>query len=171
MIARPDPSEHAPYYSRYISEVPECDILEFLDTQKRDTLALLEEIGEARGGHRYEPGKWSIKQVIGHVTDVERVFAYRALVISRADSTPQPGMEQDDWARDGNHDERSLADVAAEFDSVRNATLTLFGGFSAAMMARTGVASGCSFTASSFAFILAGHELHHVGVIRERYLS
>lgn len=171
MIPRPASSEHAPYYGRYISRVPECDILELLQTQNRDTLALLDDIGEKRGSYRYEPGKWSIKQVIGHVTDVERVFTYRGLVFSRGDSTPQAGIEQDDWAMAANHDDRSLADVAAELASVRAATLTLFRSFSDDMWSRSGTASDCRFTARAVPWIIAGHELHHVNVIRERYLG
>jgi hypothetical protein len=105
------------------------------------------------------------------VTDVERVFAYRGLVFSRSDSTPQAGIEQDDWATAANHDDRSLADVTAEFASVRAATLTLFRSFSADMWSRVGTASDCRFTARAVPFIIAGHELHHVNVIRERYLA
>lgn len=170
MIPRPEADEYASYYGRYIEQIPECDILEFLETQARDTQTFLGSLDEARGNQRYEPGKWSLKQVIGHVTDVERVFAYRALVISRADSTPQAGIEQDDWAERANHDERSLADVTAEFVSVRAATLTLFRSFADDMWLRRGTASDCVFTARAIPFVLAGHEVHHVNVIRERYL-
>ncbi len=171
MIQRPDDGEYAPYYSGYISQVPECHVLEFLEARKRDTLALLSEIGEQRGGLRYAPDKWSIKQVIGHVVDTERVFAYRALVFSRNDATPQAGIEQDDWTREANHDERTLADVAGEFASVRDATLTLFRGFSDDMWLRKGTASDCPFTARAMPYVIAGHEKHHIGVIRERYLG
>jgi len=171
MIPRPAPSEYAPYYGRYVALVPEDDVLAFLDTQKRATQALLKEVGEERGGHRYAPDKWSIKQVVGHLTDAERVFAYRALVISRSDRTPQAGFEQDDWVTKANHDQRPLADVAAEFAAVREATLSLGRSFSDEMWGRTGVASDCSFTARALLFIIAGHEVHHVGVLRERYLT
>jgi len=171
MIPRPAPEEHAPYYGRYIERIPECDILEFLETQNRDTLALLAEFGDARGGFRYAPGKWSINQVVGHVTDVERVFAYRALVFSRADATPQAGMEQDDWAETADHDKRTLSSIAAELATVRKATVSLFRGFTDDMWTRVGVANDCRFTARAMPFIIAGHELHHVGVLRERYRS
>lgn len=170
MIPRPEADEYAPYYGRYIAQIPECDILEFLETQARDTQKFLAGLDEARGNHRYEPDKWSLKQVMGHVTDIERVFAYRALVFSRSDSTPQAGVEQDDWAEQANHDARSLADVSAEFTSVRAATLTLFRSFADDMWMRRGTASDCVFTARSIPFVIAGHELHHVQVIRERYL-
>ncbi len=171
MIPRPASDEYAPYYGPYVARVPDGDLLRQLETQHRETQALLGEIGEKRGGYRYAPDKWSIKQVIGHLTDTERMFSYRALVFARSDTTPQPGMEQNDWARVGEHDARPLADVASEFASVRAATLSLFRGFSDTMWGRNGVANNVEFTTRALAYIIAGHELHHLGVVRERYLE
>ena len=170
MIRKPEANEHAPYYGRYVERVPDGDILEILASQFRDTRAILDALDEERANHRYEPGKWSIKELVGHVLDVERVFAYRALVFARNDTTPQAGIEQDDWVAHGNFDARTMQNITNEFASVRAATLTLFGGLSSDMWMRRGNASGFDFTVRSMPYIIAGHEIHHVAVLRERYL-
>src|SRR6202790_4906291 len=122
LIARPEPGEYAPYYDRYISLVPGSDILATLDAQRRDTMMLLCGSDEADGDFRYALGKWSAKEVLGHVCDTERIFAYRALRISRADTTPLEGFEQDDYVRHGPFAQRSLADQVEDFIAVRRAT-------------------------------------------------
>ena len=170
MLTRPKPTEHAPYYSLYIDKVREGDILEVLAQQNRQTLSLLESIGEEKARFRYAPDKWSLKLVIGHVIDVERVFAYRALAFARNDPAKLPSMEQEDYAANANYDRRPLPRILAEFAAVRAATLALFESFDAEIGMRRGTASGYEFTARSMPYIIAGHELHHVGVLRERYL-
>ena len=127
--ARPAPSEHFSYYLTYVSEVPEGDLLATLTAQRDSTAALLATIPEAKAGYRYAPGKWSIKEVIGHVSDAERVFAYRALRIARADETPLPGFDENAWMPPAEFDRRTLADLAADLRSVRESTLALFRGF------------------------------------------
>jgi uncharacterized damage-inducible protein DinB len=168
-LSRPDPSEYAPYYGRYIGLVPEGDVCALLRRQSVVTLGLLETLDDARAAFRYAPGKWSIKQVLGHVCDGERVFAHRALAIARRDPADQPSMEQDDWMAAAAFDARSWAGLCAEYRAVRNATLALFESFDAEVALRRGKASGNPFTVRSLVHAVAGHELHHLAVLRERY--
>jgi len=170
LASRPSDAEYAPYYGRYITRVPEGDLVRTLESQLAETLALLRGIPEARGGHRYAEGKWSLKEVVGHLIDSERIFAYRALRIGRGDATPLPGFEQDDYVRGAAFDRIPLADLAAELEAVRRATIYLLRGMDDAALARRGTASGFEVTVRALAFIIAGHERHHVGIIRERYL-
>ena len=169
-LSHPAPDEYAPYYARYIDPLPTGDILQLLADQLLDTLALLHGIPEAKWRHRYAPGKWSVAEVIGHVTDTERVFAYRALRFARGDATPLAGFEQDDYVAAADFDVLPLPALADEFHHVRRATLALFHGMRAEVFGRRGVASGVEFTVRAIPFILAGHERHHVEVLRTRYL-
>ena len=168
--ARPEPNEYASYYERYISKVPDANLIETLERQGAETLALLRALPEERGGHRYEPGKWSIKQLVGHISDGERLFSYRALSIARGDRAPLPGMEQEEWMAGVDFDARTLADLVDEFEAVRGATLHLLRHLSPEAWARRGTASGNEVTARALAYVIAGHEAHHVRVLRERYL-
>jgi hypothetical protein len=171
IIPRPEPGEFAPYYTRYIEAVPDGDLLLLLEEGAEEVLNLLRAFGEERAGHRYAPGKWSVKEVVGHVADTERVFAYRALRFARGDATPLPGFEQDAYVMAAGFDRRSLADLAEEFADVRKATLKLLAGFDAPALMRSGVASGHPLTTRAAAWIIAGHEQHHAQVLRERYLT
>jgi uncharacterized damage-inducible protein DinB len=170
LAARPQETEYAPYYGRYVSRVPDGDVAATLEAQLAETLALVRGIPEARGTHRYGPDKWSIKQVLGHVIDAERIFAYRLLRIARGDATPLPGFEENDYVRHADFDRLTLADLAAELEAVRRATLFLLRHLEPDALARRGTASGFPVTARALAFIIAGHERHHVGMLRERYL-
>ncbi len=170
VIHRPDPAEYPPYFARYVELVPDGDVLQLLARQRDDTLTLLAGLTDELGRRRYAPGKWSINEVVGHLADTERVFAYRALRFSRGDPTPLPGFEQDEWAAKANHHDRSLSSIAAEFHSVREATLHLLHSLTERMLACRGTADGNVFTVRAVPSILAGHERHHVGVIRDRYL-
>ena len=170
MLTRPEPTEHAPYYSLYIDKIREGDILKTLAQQNAQTLQLLESIGEEKANFRYAPDKWSVKQVLGHVIDVERVFAYRALAFARNDPAKLPSMEQNDYAAGANFERRPLGRILAEFAAVRAANLALFESFDAEIAMRRGTASGYEFSVRAIPYIIAGHELHHVGVLRERYL-
>jgi hypothetical protein len=170
-IRRPQSSEYSPYFNRYLNHVPDGDVLEMLGTQIEETAALLEGLAPDKGEHRYAPDKWSIKEVLTHMIDVERVFAYRALRFSRNDTTPLPGFDQDPYIDACNAAERTLADLVAEFRSVREASLTLFRGMSEAMLAHRGVASGADLSVRAVPWILLGHERHHLIILRERYLS
>jgi hypothetical protein len=167
---RPGADEFAEYYGRYITRVPDGPILATLRRQMDETQAVLRAVPEARGGHRYAPGKWSVKEVVGHVTDVERVFAGRALHFARGEAQPLPGMDQDAYVAAADFDRRPLAAILGELEAVRRASLALFEGLEGDAWMRRGVASGCTFTVRAVPWILAGHELHHREVLRERYL-
>jgi len=168
--SRPEASEYAPYYEKYVSLVPAGDVVETLERQLEGTLALLRGLGEERAGSRYEPGKWSVRELVGHLIDAERVFAYRALRFARGDRTPIPGFEQDDYVRGGNFDARTLADLIDEFGAVRRATVALLRPLDPEAWRRTGTASDNPFSVRALAHIIAGHELHHVEILRTKYL-
>jgi len=168
-IPRPDPSEYGPYYRRYVDLVPDGDVLETLTDQLEEVAALVGlKDGEAR--RPYAPGKWSIKEVVGHLVDSERIFAYRALRIARGDQTPLAGYEQDDYVRTGGFDERLLADVLGDHRVVRIGTVALFRSFDAVAIERRGTANNNPITVRALAWIIAGHERHHLAAIREKYL-
>jgi uncharacterized damage-inducible protein DinB len=168
-IARPREGEFASYYARYTALVPDGDVLQALARQGRDTAELLRRTDEKRSQYRYAEGKWSVREVIGHVADAERVFAYRALTFARADAVALPSFDEQKWAAASNAHARPLAELAAELAAVRAATLALFSGFGADEIARAGVASNNPMSVRSLAWIIAGHELHHVKILRERY--
>jgi hypothetical protein len=170
-IARPDPSEYVPYFGRYVELVPDGDILALLERQIGETAALLAGLTEEQANARYAVGKWSIKEVIGHVADTERIFVYRALRFSRDDHTPLPGFEQDDFVAGGNAHRQPLTALLTELESVRAATLTFFRSLDADMLLRRGTAENNAISVRAIPFILAGHERHHVTVIEDRYLQ
>lgn len=167
---RPLPDEFAPYYQTYVGRVGDGDIVATLGRQLEETLALLRSIDEERAGFRYAEGKWSIREVVAHLTDAERVFGYRAMRFARADQTPLPGFDENAYVANGSADRRSLATNAAEFEAVRRATIAFFDSLEPDEWMRTGTANGVRMSVRSFAWIVAGHELHHVGLLRERYL-
>ena len=168
--ARPSLSEYNAYYQPYVSESPGEDVLAALAAQRDSTAALLVGIPEARAGFRYAPGKWSVKEVIGHLADSERVFSYRALRVARADTTPLPSFDENAWMPEAGFDRRTLPDIAAEFRAVRDSTLALFHGLHADAWPRVGTASGHPISARALAWIISGHEAHHLRVLAERYL-
>ena len=170
-MTRPEPNECAVYYHTYTNQVPEGDIIEILTNQLNETANLLKGISEEKALFRYAPDKWSIKELIGHVSDTERVFAYRALNIARNDKSELPGMEQDDYVKFAKFDNLHLADLLEEFRHVRHANILLFKTFDEEILMRKGIASGCEFTVRTFPYIIAGHEKHHQNVLKERYLS
>ncbi len=170
MIAYPAENDYAPYYGRYIGLVPQGDILRILDSQIGETLRLLGSIDEKKSLHRYASDKWSIREVVGHLSDTERVFSYRALRISRNDPTPLAGFEQNDFVANGNADSIPLKDHLEEFQHVRRASLALFHGMTEEMTGRRGIASDNPITVRAIPFILAGHELHHRGLLQKLYL-
>ena len=170
-IGRPDETEYAPYYGRYIALVSGGDVLAALRAQADDTLALLRTVPESRAGFRYAPGKWSVRELVGHIVDTERIFSYRALRFARNDRTPLPGYDENEYVRHASFDERTLADLAAEFRGVRDSTLFLFGHLSREAWGRRGAANDSEVSVRGLAYIIAGHELHHRGILRDRYLS
>lgn len=168
-IPKPKAGEYNPFFDTYISKMPECDVLALLQTQNNDTLALLRQTPETHADFRYAPGKWSIKEVVGHLCDTERIMAYRALRIARGDATPLPGFEQDDYVKAGSFDKRTLADLADEFQLIRQSTLALLRGFDEAAWERRGTSNNAPLSVRALVYIIAGHERHHVGTLREKY--
>jgi uncharacterized damage-inducible protein DinB len=169
VAVRPTPGEYAEYYEKYISLVSGNDILSALEAQRLQTVQLFAARSERDGNFRYAPDKWSVKEVLGHVCDTERIFAYRALRIARADQTPIEGFEQDDYVRNAPFAQNRLADLAEEFHFVRSATIDLFRGLSPDAWQRRGIANKNEVTTRALAFIIAGHELHHRRILEERY--
>ena len=170
-ITRPSPSEHAPYYSRYIDLVPPGDIFAILAQQSETFMKLLSTVDNERAEFRYAPGKWKLKEVVGHVIDTERVFAFRAFAFSRNDKNSFPGMEQEEYAAGANYDPRDFAGIVDEFLEVRRASVVLFRNFDPGMFLRKGTASGFEFSVRCLPFIIAGHELHHRQILVDRYLK
>lgn len=171
VIHRPDDTEYLAYYSRYITLVPEGDILTTLARQNEGTLALLRSLSESQGGFRYAPGKWSIKELVAHLSDAERIFAYRALRFARADETPLPGFEENDYVRNGSFDSFHLADIVTGFESVRRSTVSLFRLMTRDATTRRGKANNAEISVRALAYVIAGHELHHMNILRTRYLE
>ena len=170
-LPRPAPSEHAEYYRRYVDLVPDGDIVLTLKEQLAETLAPLEKLSEDQETYRYADGKWSLREVIGHLIDVERLFAFRALCMARQDGVSLPGMDQNVWAANNNADARPLADLTKEWITVRRGVVHMFATFDATTGLRTGQASGFPFTVRTFPWLIAGHELWHRGVMRDHYLG
>lgn len=168
---RPESSEYPPYAEGYISRVPNGDIVGILSQQLEETLALIRSIPDARHDWRYAEGKWSVKELIGHVIDSERIFAYRALRFGRGDSTELSGFEQDDYVRGGGFGQRSLSGLAEEYGHVRRATISLLANLDDEAWSRRGSANNNEVSVRALAFIIAGHERHHVEILRTRYLS
>jgi DinB superfamily len=169
--SRPESNEHATYFERYTKLVPEGDIVSILTKQMEETQQVLQGIDEARAGFRYAPDKWSIKQLIGHLADTERIFSYRALRFARNDPNKLTGFDQDTFVSGGDFDSRTLSDLAVEFENVRKATLDLLKPLSDEAWLRRGIANDDEISVRALAFITAGHEIHHMQILKERYLS
>jgi uncharacterized damage-inducible protein DinB len=169
-IARPAAGEYAPFYAGYITGVPDGDLLDVLRAQQADTVALLSRVDDEKAKHRYAEGKWSIAEVLGHVIDGERVFTYRAMTFARGDTAQLPSFDENAWAAVSNAGQRSMRSLLDEYQAVRAASIELFRGFGDAEFARSGVASKNPVTVRALAYIVAGHERHHVRILRERYL-
>jgi len=168
-VSRPQSDEYASYYEKYVSLIPSEDIVGTLEAQRVQMSQLLAARSEREGNFRYAPDKWSVKEVIGHLADAERIFAYRLLRIARGDETPLPGFEQDGYIVPGRFGARTLADVAAEFAAVRMATMTLVQSLPEEAWKRRGTASDSPVTVRAQAYIIAGHEIHHRKILDEKY--
>ena len=167
---RPHTGDYALAYGKYIALVPGGDFLEILDSQLRDTSALLSPLTDAQGDFRYAPGKWSVKETLGHINDAERIFSYRMLRIARGDKAPMAAFEQDDYVKTGKFDARKLSDLLEEFNCIRQATIALVRSLDTEAWLRRGVANQKEVTALALAFIIAGHERHHSMILRDRYI-
>jgi uncharacterized damage-inducible protein DinB len=170
MLERPQPNEAASYYSKYIDRVPNDDIVEVLATQLEETVDFLCEISDDQSLHRYAPGKWSMRELLGHVNDTERVFMYRALWFARGFEDPLPSFDQEIGFKAAESDKVSWARHVDEFRSVRSSTIAFFRNLPADAWLRKGIASDNSITVRALAYIVAGHLAHHLAILRERYL-
>lgn len=168
---RPKPDEFLEYYGRYIDRVPDGDIVDTLSRQTTETIAFFKSIPEAKADYQYAPGKWSIRQVIGHLCDGERVFQYRAFRFSRADKTPVAGFEENDYVANAPYAKVSMEKLIAEFEYLRRASIYMFSNLDAEAMGRVGVANDNAVSVRALAFIMAGHVTHHVQVLKDRYLK
>ncbi|TGE16395.1 DinB family protein [Hymenobacter elongatus] len=167
-LTRPIPGQYLPYYDTYIRHVPvgadPLELLTQLPTQ------LIGHFTDAQARYAYAPGKWSTKEMLGHIIDTERIFSYRALRFSRNDQTDLPGYEQDDYVPESGANDRPLSDMLAEYATVRAATLSLFRSFTPTQLDRTGTANNGPSGVRALLYVIPGHELHHIAVLRERYL-
>jgi hypothetical protein len=169
-IARPNADEHIAYYAGYISEAPGDDGLEAMRVTGESLVRLMQGVDDEQAAHRYAPGKWSVKEVINHISDGERVFAYRALTFARADQTALPGFDENQWVPNAKSDRRPIAEIVDEFRAVRAASVALFGSFSDETITRLrGNANGHPISVRALAWIIAGHSRHHETLLRERY--
>lgn len=170
IISRPAEDEYFHYYGKYVAMVEGEDILAALEKQISETQTILETISEEKAAFRYAEDKWSIKELVGHIIDCERIFAYRALRIARADETPMEGFEQDDYVKNGNFDDCFLETLAEEFAIVRQSTRLMLKNLDETAWNRRGTANGNEITVRALAYIIAGHEIHHINILKERYL-
>ncbi len=168
---RPDPSEHAEYYAPYIARVPDGEITSTLRDQLAETVGILRSLPEDRETYRYAEDKWTLREVVGHLIDTERMFAYRALAIARENDVDLPGMDQDAWNRGSNAADRAMVDLIDEWLLVRRSNVVMFACMPDGVGSRTGRASGYKFTVRSFPWIIAGHELWHRDLIRRDYMA
>jgi hypothetical protein len=165
---RPGSTEYPAFFGGYVALVHEEDILMALEAQLGDALALLRAVPEAEGNVRHPPYTWSVKQVVGHVTDAERIFGYRALRFARGDSTPLPGFDENPYARVAESDRFTLSDLVSEFEAVRQSSLWLYRNLPAAAWSRSGEANGSAVSVRALAYIIVGHGRHHTAILRQR---
>ena len=168
-IPRPRADEHTPYYARYIGLVPDGDLVEILRSQQQETVRLLRPLSEERARFAYAPGKWTVKEVIGHISDAERIFAYRALRFARGDAQPLTGFDENSYVPAGRFTDRALVDLLDEFEAIRTATIHLLRHLNDEELARSGAANNNPISVRALAYVIAGHERHHVKLLRERY--
>jgi hypothetical protein len=167
-MQRPASTEYAAYYGKYIDLVPEADVVAALAAQLDEVLPFLRSVPEAQGNVRHPPYTWSIKEVVGHLTDCERVFGYRALRFARGDATALPGFDETAYARAAESDRRPLADLVAEFEALRRSHVLFFRNLPDAAWSRSGEANGNRVTVRAAAYILVGHTRHHAAILRKR---
>lgn len=168
---RPGADEVPPYAAGYVARVPDGDIVDTLSRQISETMTLLRSIPESMRDHRYAPEKWTIREVVGHMADAERVFAYRAFRFSRADTTPVEGFDENTYVAKAPFTRASLADLTNELEHLRRASIHLFANLDAEAIERRGIANGLEVSVRALAFIIAGHENHHLNTLRTRYLT
>jgi uncharacterized damage-inducible protein DinB len=169
MINRPQPDEYPPFAAVYVGHVETTDVLGLLTELRDSTYQLFSNMSEEQAKHAYAPGKWTLKQVLGHMIDTERTFAYRAFVFSR-NNIELPGFDQDIYVNNTDFNSQSIQDLASEFKALREGNLFMYKAFTDEQLLRKGVASGYPVSVRALVYMIAGHELHHLKLIRERYL-
>lgn len=167
---RPAKGDYGEYYQKYVDLVKGDDIFRILVEQNMDSQNVLNSFSESKGNYKYAEDKWTVKEVIGHMMDVERIFAYRALCIARGETNPLPGMDQDMYVSNGNFNKRQLFDLNYEYRLLRESNILLFGGFDKSVLQNKGTASGYEVTVLALMFMTVGHEKHHLNVLMERYI-
>lgn len=170
MIKRPQPDEYAQYAANYIAKVPDTPILETLEHLKESSYSFFSQLTEEQANYAYAEGKWTLKQVLGHMIDTERVFSFRAFCFSRGEKAAFPGFEQDDYVNNGGFETRSIRSLADEFKAVREATMFLYNAFTEEQSLLKGTASNNPVSVRALVYMTAGHELYHLGLIREKYI-
>jgi hypothetical protein len=168
-MRRPAPTEHIPYYERYIALVPEGDVLEVLEDQLKDLRAFVAAVPREKEGYRYASGKWTLREVLGHLIDTERVMAYRAFSIARGEIQPLNSFEPENYAVEADAERIRLKDLLAEFEHVRRGNLMMLKRLSDEAWGKIGIASGNPVSVRALAYIMAGHVPHHLRIIREQY--
>ena len=171
MLKRPEPAEYPSYYREYVELVPEGRILDIFESQEKELEELVQNLTEEQLLFRYAPGKWSVKEMIGHVTDTERVLSYRAMCIARGEQTPLPGFNEEEYVKNADFDRLSVRGLLGHFSAVRRGTIHLFKSLRPDDWLKSGTANGFPITVRALAYIIAGHALHHQNIIRERYLK
>jgi uncharacterized damage-inducible protein DinB len=171
MLIKPKANEYAPYYKGYVNNVPEGDLLQILDNQLKETMNLLNDLSDEMAQFRYAPEKWTIKEVLGHITDTERIMSYRLLSIARGEQEMLPGYNDDEYVRRGKFNRFSLQELLHHQSLVRQNTILLLSSMDEEALLQRGRANGSELTARAIGYIIAGHEIHHRALIKDRYLS
>jgi uncharacterized damage-inducible protein DinB len=168
---KPDPSSHSPYFGTYIDLVVEANLAKALDFSKANVTNFWSTISEDQSNYRYAEGKWSIKELLQHIIDTERIFSYRALAFARGEKTPLPGYDENQYTDNCLADSRSFKEMVDEIAMVRKSTISLFKSFDESVLDILGKASDSNLSARAAGFIIVGHEIHHMNVVKERYLK
>jgi hypothetical protein len=168
-IPRPRADEYAPFYSGYVSLVPDADLVSLLREQHEDTVKMLRAVPAERASFAYAPGKWTVKEVIGHLCDSERIFTYRALRFARGDAQPLTGFDENHYVPAGRFGDRAIGDLVDEFEAIRSATIHVFRYLDQKELERRGVSNNNPISVRAIAYVVAGHERHHVKLLHERY--
>lgn len=165
----PQPDEYDDFYSGYINLIDTSNVIETLIQQGQEIFSLIEILSEDEAAYRYTEGKWSVQEVLGHLIDTERIMAYRALCISRGEEKSLPGYDQDEYVKQAEFGNRSLQSMSAEYDALRNANISMFSSFNQEQINRKGTANQVKVSVRALAYIIAGHEKHHLNILEEKY--
>jgi len=169
-MERPTPNEYNLYFEGYINQVPEGNIVSLMESQLDDAVKFFKEIPNEKHNYRYAENKWNVKEVLGHIIDCERIFSYRALRVARNDKTPLAGFEQDDYIKFANFDKLNFEDLIEQFYFLRKSNLQMFKSFDEEYFTRIGISNNHEISTRALAYIIVGHVIHHIKILKERYL-